>query len=137
MATKYSPTIGTEHVVLIFVTQYITSLTVWTPENILNYSLLGLNLNWHSDADYVGYTRRHLFQRIEEHKHSAIGKHLRDAHNQRNKDLQEQFTILKKCRGKFECLIYEMLFIQSFRYYSEVCFFKYYATVITTIRRTI
>ena len=28
-------------------------------------------------------------------------------------DLQEQFTILKKCRGKFECLVYEMLFIQK------------------------
>ena len=27
------------------------------------------------DGDYVGYTRRHLFQRTEEHKHSAIGKH--------------------------------------------------------------
>ena len=54
------------------------------------------------DADYVGYTRRHLFQRIEEHKHSAIGKHLRDAHNQMNKDLQKQ-----------ECLIYEMLFIKD------------------------
>ena len=47
------------------------------------------------DADYVGYTCRHLFQRIEEHKHSAIGKHLRDAHNQKNKDLQEKFTILE------------------------------------------
>ena len=33
-------------------------------------------------------------------------------HNQRNKDLQEQFTILKKCRGKLECLFYEMLFIK-------------------------
>ena len=67
------------------------------------------------DADYVGYTRRHLFERVEEHKHSAIGKHLRDAHNQRNKDLQEQFNILKKCRGKFECLINEMLFIQEMK----------------------
>ena len=67
------------------------------------------------DADYVGYTRRHLFQRIDEYKHSAIGKHLRDAHNQRNKDVWEQFTILKKCRGKFECLIYEMLFIQEMK----------------------
>ena len=38
------------------------------------------------DAGYVGYTCRHLFQHIEEHKHSAIGKHLRDAHNQKNKD---------------------------------------------------
>ena len=65
------------------------------------------------DADYVGYTRRHLFQRIDEHKHSAIGKHLRDSHNQKNKDLTEQFTILKKYREKFECLIYEMLFIQE------------------------
>ena len=53
-----------------------------------------------------------LFQRIEEHKHSAIGKHLRDAHNQ-NKDPREQFIVLKKCRGRFECLIYEMLFIQG------------------------
>ena len=44
---------------------------------------------------------------------SSIGKHLRDAHNQKNKDLREQLTILKKCQGKFECLIYEMLFIQE------------------------
>ena len=65
------------------------------------------------DADYVGYTRRHLFQRIEEQKHSAIEKHLRDAYNQMNKDLQKQFTILKKCRGKLECLICEMLFIKD------------------------
>ena len=49
----------------------------------------------------------------EDERQSAIGKHLCDAHNQRNKDLQEQFTILKKCRGKFECLIYKMLFIQE------------------------
>ena len=65
------------------------------------------------DADCDGYTCLHLFQRIEEHKHSAIRKHLRDAHNQKNKDLREQFTILKKCRGEFECLICEMLFIQQ------------------------
>ena len=37
------------------------------------------------DADYVGYIRRPFFQRIEEHKHSAYWKHLRDAHNQRKK----------------------------------------------------
>ena len=30
------------------------------------------------DADYVGYTARHLHQRIVEHKYSAIGKHLLD-----------------------------------------------------------
>lgn len=34
---------------------------------------------------------------------STIGKHLRDvAHHQSNKDLEEQFTILRKCRGEFE-----------------------------------
>ena len=67
------------------------------------------------DVDYVGYTRWHLFQRIEEHKHSAIGKHLPDAHNQRNEDLQEQCTILKKCFGKLECFIYKMLFIEELK----------------------
>ena len=30
------------------------------------------------DADYVGYTARHLHQRIVEHKNSAIGKHFLD-----------------------------------------------------------
>ena len=45
------------------------------------------------DADYVGYTCRHLFQRlINEHKHSVTGKHLREVHNLRNKDIREQFT---------------------------------------------
>ena len=51
----------------------------------------------------------HFFQHIVKHKLLATGKQLRNAHNQRNKDLHEQFTILKKCRGKFECLLYEML----------------------------
>jgi len=31
-------------------------------------------------ADYVGYTARHLHQRIAEHKYSAIGKHLLEGH---------------------------------------------------------
>ena len=53
------------------------------------------------DADYVGYTCRHLFQRINDHKHFVIGKHLRDVHNLRNKDLRDQFTILEKCRGNW------------------------------------
>ena len=35
----------------------------------------------------VGYTRRHLFQGVDEHKHSAIGKHLRDVHNQTRKKI--------------------------------------------------
>ena len=33
------------------------------------------------DVDYVGFTSRHLFQRIAEHKYSAIGQHLKEDHN--------------------------------------------------------
>ena len=58
-------------------------------------------------------TCRLLFQRIDEHKHSIIGKHLRNVHNLRNKDLRDQFTILKRCHRKLDCLIYEMLFIKN------------------------
>ena len=29
------------------------------------------------DTNYIGYTRRRLHQRVEEHKHSVIGKHLK------------------------------------------------------------
>ena len=37
------------------------------------------------NANYVSYTRQHLFQRIGEHKHSAIDKYLHDVHNQMDK----------------------------------------------------
>ena len=67
------------------------------------------------DTDYIGYTRRHLHQRVEEHKHSVIGKHLKDEHNLNPSNLREKFKILKKCRSKLECLIFEMLFIQKKR----------------------
>ena len=67
------------------------------------------------DADYVGYTARHLHQLIAEHKYSAIGKHLLDAHGDKNLINEGQFRVLKKCHGKFDCLVYEMLFIKEVR----------------------
>ena len=67
------------------------------------------------DADYVGYTARHLHQRIAEHKYSAIGKHLLDAHGNKNLINEGQFRVVKKCHGKFDCLVYEMLFIKELR----------------------
>ncbi|XP_068692461.1 uncharacterized protein [Montipora foliosa] len=67
------------------------------------------------DADYVGYTARHLRQRIAEHKHSSIGKHLLEAHGDKNLLNEGQFRVLKKCHGKFDCLVYEMLFIQELK----------------------
>ena len=33
------------------------------------------------DTNYSGYTCRHLHQRVEEHKHSVIGKHFWDTHD--------------------------------------------------------
>lgn len=32
------------------------------------------------DTEYVGFTSRHLHQRIDEHRFSAIEKHLRNDH---------------------------------------------------------
>ena len=67
------------------------------------------------DADYVGYTARHLHQRIAEHKYWSIGKHLLEAHGDKNLLNEGQFRVLKKCHGKFDCLVYEMLFIQELK----------------------
>ena len=67
------------------------------------------------DTDYVGYTTRHLDQRIGEHKHSATGRHLED-HGLSMSDLKDkQFSVLRKCRSKFDCLIFEMLFIKELK----------------------
>ena len=65
------------------------------------------------DADYAGYTTHHLHQRINKHKYSAIGSHL-EQHSLSKADLvNKQFSVLKKCRSKFDCLILEMLFIKE------------------------
>ena len=65
------------------------------------------------DSDYAGFTARHFHQCIVEHKYSAIGKHFSTAHEDTSLLKESQFRILKKCQGKFDCLIYEMLFIKK------------------------
>ena len=67
------------------------------------------------DADYVGYTARHLHQRIPEHKNSAIGRHFLEAHGNNNLLKEDQFTVLRKCQSKFDCLVFEMLFIKNLK----------------------
>ena len=62
------------------------------------------------DTGYVGYTCRHLHQRIEQHKGSAIGNHLREQHDMEPGDIAQNFRILRKCQNKLECLIFEMFF---------------------------
>ena len=65
------------------------------------------------DSGYVGFTARHLHQRIVEHNYSAIGKHFSTALGDTSLLKESQFCILKKCQGKFDCLDYEMLFIKE------------------------
>ena len=67
------------------------------------------------DADYVGYTARHHFQRVTEHKNSAIGNHFHEAHGRKDLLNESHFKILRKCQGKFDCLVFEMLFIKKFK----------------------
>ena len=69
------------------------------------------------DAGYVEYTSRRLHQRIEELKgaSSSIGQHFRVEHSSAPKDLEKNFSILKKCKSKFDCLVFAMVFIYELR----------------------
>ena len=53
------------------------------------------------DAGYVSYTCRHLHQRIEEHKGSAIGNQLREQHNMAPNDIARSFKILRRLEAVF------------------------------------
>ena len=54
---------------------------------------------------------------MQEHKKStsSIGKHFRDKHSLALRDLTKNLRVLKKCTNKFDCLLYEMFFIQELR----------------------
>ena len=55
-------------------------------------------------------------QRNDEHRYSAIGNRLKNDHGLETiGDLTSNFSVLKKCNGKLDCLIYEMLFIKKKR----------------------
>jgi len=69
------------------------------------------------NASYVGYILRHLHQRLVEHKNmsSSTGKHYKDKLSPVPKDLDKQFSVLKKCDKKFDCLLHEMLLIRKLK----------------------
>ena len=69
------------------------------------------------DAGYVGYTRGHLHNRVKGHKQqsSAIAKHYNNVHGTMPHGLLERFKVLKICKNKFDCLVYEMLFMRSLK----------------------
>ena len=41
---------------------------------------------------------------IDEHKRSVVGIHMRDNHEESSSRIENCFSILRKCRGKYECL---------------------------------
>ena len=71
------------------------------------------------DAGYVGYT--HLHNRVKGHtqQSSAIAKHYKNMHGTMPQGLLERFKVLKKCKNKFDCLVYEMLFIRLLKAKSQ------------------
>ena len=66
------------------------------------------------DANYIGYTCRHLHQRVEEHRLSLI-ENSKDEGNFTQVNLHENLKINKKYRRKLECLIFEMFIIRKKR----------------------
>jgi len=65
--------------------------------------------------NYVGFTNRHLYQRIIEYTSSrpSIGKHTK--HGVDKPTIADNYSVLKKCRNKLDCLIHEILFIQNLK----------------------
>ena len=48
-------------------------------------------------------------------KNPAIGKHFHDAHGKSDLLNESHFETLRKCQGKFDCLVFEMLYIKRFK----------------------
>ena len=57
------------------------------------------------EMDYVRFTNRHLFQRINEHTNSrsSIGKHMKLQLGVQRPAIAENFTAPKRCRSKQDC----------------------------------
>ena len=49
------------------------------------------------DADYIGFSSRHLHQRVEEHKRLVIGNHVKEQHGDEPCEIAKNFRVLRKC----------------------------------------
>ena len=67
------------------------------------------------EAGYVGFTTRQLYQRIEEHKKTIVGKHVTEMHGLSTDSISKNFTVLRKCLSKLDCLLHEMLLIKQLK----------------------
>ena len=83
----------------------------------------------------VCYTCGHLHNRVKGHKQqsSSIAKHYKNVHGTIPQDLLKRFEVLKKCRNKFDCLVYEMLFISQISPYNQTLFKRKYFHNLCTL----
>ena len=56
-----------------------------------------------------------LISAYEEHKKTVVEKHVRETHGLDTDSICKNFTVLRKCLNKFDCLIHEMLFIKQLK----------------------
>ena len=56
-----------------------------------------------------------LIQMIAEYKDSAIGNHFHEAHGMKDRLNESNFKILRNCQGKFDFLVFEMLYFKKFK----------------------
>ena len=54
-----------------------------------------------------------MHQLISTFKYLAISRHIEEHGLTKSALEDKQFSILKKCRSKFDCLVFEMLFIKE------------------------
>ena len=50
-----------------------------------------------------------------DHRYSAIGKNLETQHGNKRTKADHLFKVLRKCNSKFDCLVYEMLYIKDIK----------------------
>ena len=94
-------------------TNRLWELIKWSRRTLLKHDVSATTCHYCQMQMKETRTSRHLHLRIDEHRYFVIGKHLKGKHQQEPTNPRERFKILKKCRGKFECLIYEMLFLRK------------------------
>lgn len=80
---------------------------------------LRLSPNSRCYVNHVGLiftTNRQLLQGISEDtsSNSSMGKHMKQ-HGVKKPTVTDNFLFLKKCANKFECLVYETIFIQELK----------------------
>ena len=56
-----------------------------------------------------------VLRNTREQLSSSIGKHLSDVHHVGTEEISDKFSVLRKCKNKFDCLVYEMLYIRDIK----------------------